>query len=43
VVVLADLGVVVSEFICSQWEGKGDYCSMGPEADILHPAVKISL
>jgi hypothetical protein len=48
-VVLAYLGAVADEFIYSQLEKKGmntgDYfsgqCSMGPEANVLHSAVRI--
>jgi hypothetical protein len=43
-VVLAYLVAVASEFTCSRWEWKGmntdvyfsDYCSIGPEANVLH-------
>ena len=47
---LAYLGAVADEFICSQWERKGKitdvyfyvYCNRGPEANVLHSAVRIS-
>jgi hypothetical protein len=47
--VLAYLGSVVNEFICYQWEWKGMHkdvyfsglCNMGPEANVLHSAVRI--
>jgi hypothetical protein len=46
-VVLAYLG---AEFICIQWEEKGmntdvhcsGQCNMGPQANVLHSAVRIS-
>jgi len=47
---LACLGAVANELLCSQWERKGKitdvyfhvYCKMGPEANVLHSTVRIS-
>jgi len=49
-IVLAYLGAVANEFICSEWEGKGMHtdvysyvwCNMGPEAHVLHSPATIS-
>jgi len=48
---LAYLGFVANEFIYDQWERKGMHadiyvhvqCNMGPQANVLHFAIRISL
>jgi hypothetical protein len=44
------LAYLRAEFICNQWEEKGmntdihcsGYCNMGPQANVLHSAVRMS-